>query len=128
VSPGLTPKLAEAGKTCVVPFIPGINTASEIMRAREWHFKQLKFFPAEASGGAKTLRDFKSVFQDVTFCPTGGIHLENMHQYLELDNVFAVGGSWLVTSALIENNQWDDITQMAELTVKKSKNYHSVAN
>lgn len=125
VSPGLTPKLAESGKTCAVPFIPGINTASEIMRAREWHFKQLKFFPAEATGGAKTIKDFKSVFQDVTFCPTGGVHLENIDDYLELDNVFAVGGSWLAPQDLIEKDKWDDIVNIADLTVKKIQKLQS---
>lgn len=94
VSPGLTPKLAEAFVACKTPYLPGVSTASEIMQAREFGLDTLKFFPAHLFGGINGLKTYGSVFPDIMFCPTGGITKESSSEFLALSNVFAVGGSW----------------------------------
>ena len=98
VSPGLTRQVAEAAADSAVPLLPGVATAGEIMAARDFGFTRLKFFPAAASGGIPALKSFGSVFADVRFCPTGGITLETAPDWLALDHVACVGGTWLVGS------------------------------
>lgn len=94
VSPGLTEKLATALIDSGVPFLPGVSTASEIMKAQEFGLDTLKFFPAHLFGGLEGLKAFGSVFPNIQFCPTGGITKESSKDYLALKSVFAVGGSW----------------------------------
>ncbi len=113
VSPGLTPTLAQAAKDNEMPFLPGAVTASEIIMAMELGITDLKFFPAGTSGGPSALKGFSSVFSDIRFCPTGGVKPDNMHEYLSLPNVVTVGGTWLVTSDLLEKGDWAGITQLA---------------
>ena len=96
ISPGLTESLAECVADQQFPFIPGVATVSEAMRARELGFNLLKFFPAEQSGGAAFLKSVSSVLPDISFCPTGGVNPDNARSYLDLPNVRAIGGSWLV--------------------------------
>lgn len=95
VSPGVTEKLLNYSLDKKLPLIPGIQTASEIMLAEEFGFYYLKFFPAESAGGIKMLKSFAPVFPKVKFCPTGGLSEANYNEYLSMENVFAVGGSWL---------------------------------
>jgi 2-dehydro-3-deoxyphosphogluconate aldolase/(4S)-4-hydroxy-2-oxoglutarate aldolase len=95
VSPGLTPDLSRAVDEMDWPFLPGIATISEAMAARDAGFGALKFFPSEASGGRAFLKSAGAVLPELMFCPTGGITAANADAYLALDNVFAVGGSWL---------------------------------
>ena len=95
VSPGLTPELATAVKNLNWPFLPGIATLSEAMQAREWGFTELKFFPANISGGTGFLKAVGSVLPDLTFCPTGGISVDTAPDYRALPNVATVGGSWI---------------------------------
>jgi 2-dehydro-3-deoxyphosphogluconate aldolase/(4S)-4-hydroxy-2-oxoglutarate aldolase len=95
VSPGLTPELAAAVKKLNWPFLPGIATLSEAMQAREWGFTELKFFPANISGGTGFLKAVGSVLPDLTFCPTGGISVDTAPDYRALPNVATVGGSWI---------------------------------
>lgn len=96
VSPGLTEALGRAAAGSSVPLLPGIASATDIMRALELGFTRLKFFPATASGGIPALKSFSSVFSQVRFCPTGGISLETAPDWLSLPSVACVGGSWLV--------------------------------
>jgi 2-dehydro-3-deoxyphosphogluconate aldolase/(4S)-4-hydroxy-2-oxoglutarate aldolase len=94
VSPGLTQRLGEAvGKT---PFLPGVSTTGDIMRALDLGFSRLKFFPAEAAGGLPVLKAFAAVFGNVLFCPTGGITQDSAPAWLDEPAVACVGGSWLV--------------------------------
>ncbi len=95
VSPGLTRSLAEAVVADAWPFLPGVASASEAMAAAELGFFALKFFPAEAAGGAPFLRSIAPVLPELRFCPTGGVTLDNAGNYLSLPNVPCVGGSWL---------------------------------
>jgi 2-dehydro-3-deoxyphosphogluconate aldolase/(4S)-4-hydroxy-2-oxoglutarate aldolase len=96
VSPGLTDRLAAAAAAGPVPLLPGVASAADIMRALDHGFSRLKFFPAEASGGLPALKAFSAVFGGVKFCPTGGITLDKAPEWLALDSVLCVGGSWLV--------------------------------
>jgi 2-dehydro-3-deoxyphosphogluconate aldolase/(4S)-4-hydroxy-2-oxoglutarate aldolase len=98
VSPGLTEALGQAAAGSRVPLLPGVATAGDIMRALDYGFTRLKFFPAIASGGIPALQAFSSVFSQVRFCPTGGITLENASDWLALPSVACVGGSWLVSA------------------------------
>jgi len=96
VSPGLTDQLALAAARGPVPLLPGVATASEIMRARDHRFTRLKFFPASIAGGPAALSAFAAVFGDLRFCPTGGITADTAAAWLALPAVDCVGGSWIV--------------------------------
>ena len=114
ITPGLTDHLLNAGINCGVPFMPGISTISEMMLCREKGLNALKFFPAEASGGVKALKAFAGPFPDMAFCPTGGIGLNNMADYLSLPTVLSVGGSWIAPDRLIAEKNWSEITRLAQ--------------
>jgi 2-dehydro-3-deoxyphosphogluconate aldolase/(4S)-4-hydroxy-2-oxoglutarate aldolase len=96
VSPGLTEPLARVAADGPIPLLPGISSASDVMRALDQGFSRLKFFPATASGGLPALKALSAVFGNVRFCPTGGISLETAHEWLAQPSVACVGGSWLV--------------------------------
>jgi 2-dehydro-3-deoxyphosphogluconate aldolase / (4S)-4-hydroxy-2-oxoglutarate aldolase len=95
VSPGLTEPLAKAAIQSGVPYLPGIATASDIMRGLDLGLNRFKFFPAEASGGIAALKALSAPFADVRFCPTGGVRGDNAADWLALPSVLCVGGSWL---------------------------------
>ncbi|GAA8132175.1 bifunctional 4-hydroxy-2-oxoglutarate aldolase/2-dehydro-3-deoxy-phosphogluconate aldolase [Helicobacter pylori] len=114
VSPGLTIKLLEYAKKKDMPLIPGVSSSSEVMQALELGYSALKFFPAEYCGGVKLLNAFNGPFKGVKFCPTGGISTDNMRSYLNLENVLCVGGSWLTPKNLIQNKEWDKITEICK--------------
>ncbi|WP_441707988.1 bifunctional 4-hydroxy-2-oxoglutarate aldolase/2-dehydro-3-deoxy-phosphogluconate aldolase [Helicobacter pylori] len=114
ISPGLTIKLLEYAKKKDMPLIPGVSSSSEVMQALEVGYSALKFFPAEYCGGVKLLNAFNGPFKGVKFCPTGGISADNMHSYLNLENVLCVGGSWLTPKNLIQNKEWDKITEICK--------------
>ncbi|TPH32454.1 bifunctional 4-hydroxy-2-oxoglutarate aldolase/2-dehydro-3-deoxy-phosphogluconate aldolase [Helicobacter pylori] len=114
ISPGLTIKLLEHAKKKDMPLIPGVSSSSEVMQALELGYSTLKFFPAEYCGGVKLLNAFNGPFKGVKFCPTGGISADNMHSYLNLENVLCVGGSWLTPKNLIQNKEWDKITEICK--------------
>ena len=96
VSPGLTNPLALAARDTEIPFLPGVATASEIMRGLDLGLGRFKFFPAEAAGGLPALKALAAPFGNVRFCPTGGITEENAPEWLANPSVLCVGGSWIV--------------------------------
>ena len=96
VSPGLTPELGQAAVDSGVPFLPGSANASDIMLALDLGLSRLKFFPAVASGGTAALKAISGPFGQVRFCPTGGITQASAPEWLALDAVLCVGGSWMV--------------------------------
>jgi 2-dehydro-3-deoxyphosphogluconate aldolase/(4S)-4-hydroxy-2-oxoglutarate aldolase len=96
VSPGLTGSLGKAVIESGVAYLPGIANAGDIMRGLDLGLDRFKFFPAEASGGIPALTALSAPFANVRFCPTGGIRLETARNWLELDSVLCVGGSWFV--------------------------------
>ncbi|BBF87718.1 MULTISPECIES: bifunctional 4-hydroxy-2-oxoglutarate aldolase/2-dehydro-3-deoxy-phosphogluconate aldolase [Aquitalea] len=114
VSPGLTPELASAARNANLTLLPGVATASEAMRAQDEGFDILKLFPAEAVGGIKLLKSLAGPLPDLRFCPTGGIDLAKAKDYLALQNVLAVGGSWLTPEDAIANRDWARITELAK--------------
>jgi 2-dehydro-3-deoxyphosphogluconate aldolase/(4S)-4-hydroxy-2-oxoglutarate aldolase len=113
VSPGLTPSLIDAAKRSGLPLLPGVMTPSEVMAAREAGFRELKLFPAVPAGGVGMLGALAGPLSDVTFCPTGGISMDNAPQFLACKNVACVGGSWLTPRDAIGAGDWDLITELA---------------
>ncbi|KZN36452.1 bifunctional 4-hydroxy-2-oxoglutarate aldolase/2-dehydro-3-deoxy-phosphogluconate aldolase [Pseudoalteromonas luteoviolacea] len=114
VSPGVSSELLELAKSTDIPFLPGAATPSEAMELAAHGFKFLKFFPAEAAGGAPMLKSIGGPLPQVTFCPTGGISLESAPKYLALKNVICVGGTWMLDKALIANKDWQAIEALAK--------------
>jgi 2-dehydro-3-deoxyphosphogluconate aldolase/(4S)-4-hydroxy-2-oxoglutarate aldolase len=102
VSPGLTEPLARAAAAARVPFLPGVATAGEIMRGLDLGLGRFKFFPAEAAGGIRALKALAAPFGSVRFCPTGGITAATAPDWLALEAVLCVGGSWLVPPGPID--------------------------
>ncbi|MBQ1082280.1 MULTISPECIES: bifunctional 4-hydroxy-2-oxoglutarate aldolase/2-dehydro-3-deoxy-phosphogluconate aldolase [unclassified Nocardiopsis] len=113
VSPGCTPSLARAMADTGLPALPGVATVSEAMALLELGLTELKFFPAEASGGAAFLKSLTGPLPQVRFCPTGGITARSAQSYLALPNVGCVGGSWLTPAALVGEGRWDEVTELA---------------
>jgi 2-dehydro-3-deoxyphosphogluconate aldolase/(4S)-4-hydroxy-2-oxoglutarate aldolase len=113
ISPGLTPDLLQAGNESSIALIPGISSVSDLMGAYDLGYDHLKFFPAEASGGVNAIKSIGGPFPDITFCPTGGINLKNVRDYLALSNVACCGGSWLVPNEAVANKNWAEITKLS---------------
>ena len=113
VSPGATELLLQACEDEGLPLLPGAATASEVMALLERGYSVQKFFPAEASGGAATLKAIGAPIPQVSFCPTGGITPENAAGYLAMPNTLCVGGSWLTPPDLIAAKNWGAIEALA---------------
>ena len=114
ISPGLTKDLLQAGNEGGIALIPGISSISELMDASDFGYDHLKFFPAEASGGVNAIKSIGGPFPDIKFCPTGGINLNNVRDYLALPNVACCGGSWLVPGNVVDTKNWAEITKLAK--------------
>ncbi len=114
VSPGATDELLAACEAEDLPLLPGAATASEAMRLLARGYDMLKFFPAEASGGAAALKAIGAPLPQITFCPTGGINAANAETYLALPNVLCAGGSWIAPKELVNAGRWDDIQSLAQ--------------
>ncbi len=113
VSPGFTEALADACALHGLPLLPGVSTASEVMRANAAGYGFLKLFPAVAVGGVNLLKALGGPFPDVAFCPTGGISLETAPSFLKLPNVKVCGGSWLTPQDAVDAKDWARITRLA---------------
>ena len=113
VSPGLTEEVVRASRDHLVPILPGVATASEIMLGLSLGLKTFKFFPAENVGGAPAIKALGGPFLQVSFCPTGGVNAKNLGSYLSLPNVIAAGGSWMVPSDLNEADAFARASAMA---------------
>jgi len=114
VSPGYTPELGAACRTSNLPFLPGVMTPADILRAKQDNYTALKFFPAEQAGGTALLKALSGPFVDTVFCPTGGISTTNVYDYLALNNVLCVGGSWVAPAKMIKAGDWSGITALAK--------------
>lgn len=116
LAPGLNPDTVNYFKNHETLFIPGVMTASEIERGLSLGCKLLKFFPAEAAGGVTMLKNLGGPYAalGVQFCPTGGLSLGNMNDYLSLPIVSCIGGSWLATKQQIAEQKWTVITQQVK--------------
>ena len=113
VSPGSSGELLEAAPNCPIPYVPGVATATELMHVVEAGIREVKFFPAEACGGASAVAALSAVASSVRFLPTGGIDADSAPGYLVLSAVFAVGGSWVCPRDLIRGGSWDQIGRLA---------------
>ena len=113
VSPGATDRLLDACEAADLPLLPGAATASEAMALLERGYDMLKFFPAEASGGAPALKAIGAPIPQIAFCPTGGVSLANATAYLSLPNVVCAGGSWVAPADAVRSGDWSRIETLA---------------
>jgi len=115
VSPGLNKRVLQYAEEIDFSFAPGIATPSDLDCAIDMGYRFIKFFPAEGMGGVNYLKSISAPFNhlDVKYFPLGGINSNNMNEYLNIDNVIAIGGSWIVKDQLVLNKQWKEITKRA---------------
>jgi len=113
VSPGATDRLLDACEEAGLPLLPGAATSTEIMALLERGYTVQKFFPAEAAGGAPSLKAQSGPLPQVSFCPTGGVSASNAQDYLALPNVLCVGGSWVAPKDRVAAGDWDAIEALA---------------
>lgn len=118
VSPGTNPKVVEHCLALNLPVIPGVATPTDIELARGLGLRTLKFFPAEALGGLKTLRAVAAPYRDVKFVPTGGVSPSNLPDYLRHPAVLACGGSWMVRPDLLRARQFDQVAALCQEAVQ----------
>jgi len=118
LSPGASVELLDAANACDPPFIPGAQTASDIIACVTRGFDVLKFFPAVPAGGIPVLRALAGPFPNVRFCPTGGIGEKNAAEWLAEGNVAAIGGSWLTPPADLAAGAWDKIEARAKAAME----------
>lgn len=115
VAPGLNPTVVSAAKENGLPFAPGVMTPSDIETAVEFGCNVLKFFPAESAGGLSFLKSMAAPYNHLglKYMPLGGLNLDNARTWLESPLVLAIGGSWIAKRDVIQNKQWDKITENA---------------
>lgn len=113
-SPGISMELMESSVRLNTTLIPGVATASEVMLAQNNGFTHCKLFPATVAGGVEALKAFSGPFGSMFFCPTGGISLNNLNDFLSLNNVLCVGGSWIVPKEAIADKNFGRITQLCK--------------
>jgi len=109
VSPGFTDEVGQAAQDLGLTLFPGVSTPSEIMSASAAGFSVLKWFPAESLGGTNTLKAISAPFPNLKFIPTGGINSKNANDYLAIDCVAAIGGSWMVSRDNLKLEKFDEI-------------------
>ncbi len=116
VAPGFDPVVVNAAKALALPMVPGIATASELSQALTAGLGLVKFFPAEAAGGVKMIKNFLGAFRftGVKFMPTGGVNLTNVGDYLEVPEIVCCGGTWLVPKDALAANDWPRIETLAK--------------
>lgn len=121
LSPGAPPELLDAANGYDLPFIPGAQTASDIIACVARGFEVLKFFPAVPAGGIPVLRALAGPFPQLRFCPTGGIGEKNAAEWLAEPNVAAIGGSWLTPAADLDAGAWDKIEARAKAAMRPAR-------
>ena len=119
LAPGLDADVVALFNKAGLSFIPGVMTPSEVQAALKLGCHHMKFFPAEAAGGLPLLKSLIAPFKShgVKFCPTGGVKPSNMADYLSLEEVFAVGGTWLATPAQINAGDWSSIEEQVKIAM-----------
>ncbi len=123
LAPGTDPDTIRFFQERSIPFVPGVMTPSDVQLALKNGCERLKFFPAGAAGGPKLLKAMAAPYlsRGIRFCPTGGVSIDNMNDYLDMPEVFAVGGSWLATAAQIASKDWTGITKQVSTALAKAK-------
>ena len=118
VTPGFDPELVAYAQEKNIPIFPGCTTASEYHQALKFGLELIKFFPAEQSGGLAKSKALAAPFPQFKVMPTGGISLKNLADYIKAPVIAACGGSYMVTADLIDNNKWDEITDLCKKSVE----------
>ena len=111
-TPGISEELMHTSRELDTALIPGVATASEVMLAQNNGFTHCKLFPATVAGGTAALKAFSGPFASMRFCPTGGVNLTNLNEFLSLENVLCVGGSWIVPKDAIREGNFGEITRL----------------
>jgi len=122
VSPGLDADTVRFCQQNGIPVFPGCATPTEMQAALNLGLTHLKFFPAEQAGGLAYLKAVSAAYPVLRFMPTGGIGPKNLREYLVFPKIFACGGSWMCTKALIDAGEWDKITQLCKEAIDESRN------
>lgn len=120
-SPGISMEILEFSQAKNTILIPGVCTASEVMLAQNNGFFHCKLFPATVVGGIDALKAFGGPFANMRFCPTGGVSLDNLRDFLSQPNVLCVGGSWIVPKKAIEEKDFGTITKLCKEAIAKTK-------
>ena len=118
VTPGLDPEIVTYCQSKNVPIYPGCTTPTDYHAAYKLGLEVLKFFPAEQSGGLAKIKAMSAPFPMFKVMPTGGISLKNLAEYIKAPVICACGGSYMVTADLIDNNKWDEITELCKKSVE----------
>ena len=124
VTPGFDAELVAYAQEKNIPIFPGCTTATDYHAALKFGLEVIKFFPAELSGGLAKIKALSAPFPMFKVMPTGGINLKNLGEYLASPIIAACGGSYMVTADLIDNNKWDEITELCRQSreiVKKAR-------
>ena len=121
VSPGFNPKVVQFCIENHIPVIPGVSNPTDIEMALDFGLELVKFFPAEAFGGVKTLKAISGPYKMMRFIPTGGIGPKNLVEYLSHPQVPACGGSWMVKPELIQKKDFEEITRLTREAVQLAK-------
>lgn len=116
VAPGFDPVIIEEAKNLLMPFCPGVATASELSQALSAGCEMVKFFPAEAAGGVKMIKNLLGAFRftGVKFMPTGGVNLSNVGEYLAVPEIVCCGGTWIVPKDALAAGDWARIEALAK--------------
>jgi 2-dehydro-3-deoxyphosphogluconate aldolase/(4S)-4-hydroxy-2-oxoglutarate aldolase len=125
VTPSFNREVVRACQEMGVPVIPGIATPTELQMALDAGIRTVKFFPAEAMGGVKTLAALAAPFSMMRFIPTGGVNETNVADYLAHPAVFAVGGSWMAPPQLVGEGRFEEITRLTRSAVTRTRRINS---
>lgn len=120
VSPGISDEVGDTCRATGTAYLPGAQTVSEVAHLVRRGERAVKIFPASSIGGARTLRAYASVFPDTLFCPTGGIDESSLNDYLRLERVPCVGGSWIVKASDVDAGNYRQISALAERAVEQA--------
>lgn len=126
VAPGLNPKVVKHCLDSGIPFAPGLSSASEIEQALELGLDFVKFFPAEQAGGLQYIKAVCGPYTTMRFMPTGGINPDNLNTYLSYNKIVCCGGSWIVPSKLLDEENWDGITALCKEAIAKMLDFKVV--
>jgi 2-dehydro-3-deoxyphosphogluconate aldolase/(4S)-4-hydroxy-2-oxoglutarate aldolase len=114
VSPGMVEEVVVWAQLHLLPILPGAVTPSEMIRGINLGLNILKFFPAETMGGLNAIKALSDPFPQLRFIPTGGINQSNLEEYLQMEKIYAVGGSWMAKRQMIAEGQFDEIRRLAK--------------
>lgn len=121
ISPGSSRELLQTAQAESFPLLPGVATASEIMQGLDLGYTHFKLFPAITAGGVGALNAFSGPFPHARFCPTGGVSIANMNEFLALENVVCVGGTWIAPKELINTSNFTEISHIASGSLKAAQ-------